>query len=154
MYVFRKTYLYLLKNGNITFTYVFRPFTQYFVETPLAAITFFLGMTLQAWLHLYLGSFSHSSLKILSSLVMMDGERCCTAIFRSLQRSLIRFMSGLCLGHSRTFRDLSRSDSCVALAVWLGSLLSVVVMLEGEPWPQSEVRCSAIEREARVRCSR
>ena len=31
-------------------------------------------------------------------------------------------MSGLWLGHSRTFRDLSRSHSCVVLAVCLGSL--------------------------------
>ena len=34
----------------------------------------------------------------------------------------IRFKSRLWLGHSRTFRDLSRSHSCVVLAMCLGSL--------------------------------
>jgi hypothetical protein len=43
-------HLFNIKSGNITFTLVFRPFTQYFVEAPLAAITqVFLGMMLQAW---------------------------------------------------------------------------------------------------------
>ena len=72
--------------------------------------------------HMYLGSFSHSSLQIISSSVRLDGEHCCTAIFRSLQRCSISFKSGLWLGHSRTFRDLSRSHSYIVLAVWLGSL--------------------------------
>ena len=62
--------------------------------------------------HLYKGSFFHYSLQILSSSVRLDGERRCTAIFRS----------GLWLGHSRTFRDLSQSHSCIFLAVCLGSL--------------------------------
>jgi hypothetical protein len=35
--------------------------------------------------HLHLGSFSHSSLQILSSSVRLNGEHSCTAIFRSLQ---------------------------------------------------------------------
>ncbi|CDQ96921.1 unnamed protein product [Oncorhynchus mykiss] len=35
-------------NNNITFIYVFRPFTRYFVEAPLAPRVF-LGTTLQAW---------------------------------------------------------------------------------------------------------
>jgi hypothetical protein len=30
--------LCICRNGNITFTEVFRPFTQYFVEAPLAAL--------------------------------------------------------------------------------------------------------------------
>ena len=79
----------------------------------------FLGMTLQAWNTCILGV---SSLKILSSSVRLGGECCCTAIFRSLQRleSLIGFKSGLWLGHSRTFRDLSWSHSCVVLVVCLG----------------------------------
>jgi hypothetical protein len=69
-----------------------------------------------------MGSFPHSSLQILSSSVRLDGDRFCTAIFRSLQRCLIRFKSRPWLGHSRTFRDLSRGNSCVILAVCLGSL--------------------------------
>ncbi|XP_075931719.1 gamma-aminobutyric acid receptor-associated protein-like 2 isoform X2 [Anarhichas minor] len=43
-------------------------------------------------------------------------------IFRSLQRCSIGFKSGLWLGHSRTFTELSRSHSFVILAVCLGSL--------------------------------
>ena len=69
-----------------------------------------------------LGCFYHSSLQIVSSSVKLDGERRCSAIFRSLQRCSIDFKSGLWLGHSRTFRDLSRSHSCIVLAVCLGSL--------------------------------
>jgi hypothetical protein len=76
----------------------------------------FLGMMLQA------RSFSQSSLQILSSSVRLDWERRCTAIFRSLQSSLTGFKSGLWLGHSRTFRDLSRSHCCIVLAVCSGSL--------------------------------
>ncbi|CDQ98281.1 unnamed protein product, partial [Oncorhynchus mykiss] len=52
----------------------------------------------------------------------LDGECHCTAIFRSLQRCSIGIKSGLWLGNSRTFRDLSRSRSCVVLAVCLGPL--------------------------------
>ena len=85
--------------------------------------------------HLYLGSFLHSSLQILSSSVRLDGERCCTAIFRSLQRCSIGLKSGLWLSHSRTFRDLFRSHSCVVLAVCLGSLSCWKVNLS----PRSEV---------------
>jgi hypothetical protein len=55
-------------------------------------------------------------------LCQLDGDRRCTAIFRSLQRCLTRSMSGLWLGRSRTFRDLSRSHSCIVLAVCLGLL--------------------------------
>jgi hypothetical protein len=54
-------------HGNITFTYVFRPFTQYFVEAPLASITAssLLEYYATSLAHLYLGSFSYSSLQIL-----------------------------------------------------------------------------------------
>ena len=70
---------------DITITQVFRPFAQYFVEAPLAANTAssLLGYDATSLAH---GSFSHSSLQILSSSVRLDGERCCTAVFRSLQR--------------------------------------------------------------------
>ncbi len=72
--------------------------------------------------HLDWGIFCHSSLQILSSSVRLDGDLRWTAIFRSLQRCSIGFKSGLWLGHSRTFTELSSSHSCVALAVYLGSL--------------------------------
>ena len=79
--------------------------------------------------HLCLESFSHYSLQILSSSVRLDGEHCCTAIFRSLQRCSSGFKSGLWLGTSRTFSDLSRSHSCVVLTVCLGSLCCLKVNL-------------------------
>jgi hypothetical protein len=47
--------------------------------------------------HLYLGSFSHSSLQILLTSVMLDGECRCTAIFRSLEmfdRVQVRALAG------------------------------------------------------------
>ena len=115
----------------MTFTYVFRFFTQCFVEAPLAAITAssLLGYDATSLAHLYLGSFSQTSLQILSSSVRLDGERSCTAIFRSLQRCSIGFKSGLWLGHSSTFRDLSRSHSCIFLAVCLWSLSCLKVNL-------------------------
>ena len=72
--------------------------------------------------HLSLGSFAHSSLQHLSSSIRLDGKRRCTAIFRSLQRCSIGFKSGLWLGHSRTFTELSWSHSFDILAVCLGSL--------------------------------
>ena len=93
-----------------------------------------LGYDATSLAHLYLESFSHSSLQILSSSVRLDGERHCTAIFKSLQRS-IGFKSGLWQGHSRTFRDWSHSHSCVVLAVCLESLSCWKLNLH----PQSEV---------------
>ena len=95
-----------------------------FVEAPLAAITALslLGYDATSSAHLYLGCFSHSPLQILSSSVRLDEEHSCTAIFRSLQRCLTRFRSGLLFGPSRTFRDLSRNHSCVVLALCLGLL--------------------------------
>ena len=111
--------MYIKRKLNITFTWVFITFTQYFVEAPLAAITALSSLRYDSTslAHLYLGSFSHSSLQVLSSSVRLDEDRCCTAIFRSLQRCLIGFKSGIWLGHSRTFRNLSRSHSCIVLAV-------------------------------------
>ena len=82
----------------------------------------FLGMTLQAW-HTFIWEVSPillcKSFQVLSG---WNGERRCTAIFRSLQRCSIGFKSGIWLDHSRTFRDLSRSQSCIILAVCLGWL--------------------------------
>jgi hypothetical protein len=115
-----------------TFTWVFRPFTQYFVEAPLAEMTalHLLGYDASSLAHLYLGSFSYSSLQILSSFVRLDGECHCTAIFRSLQRCSMGFKSGLWLGHSGHW-DLSQSHSCVVLAVCLGSMSCWKVNLPG-----------------------
>ena len=83
---------------------------------------YLLGYDATSLAHLYLEIFSHSSLQILSNSVRLDGECRYTAIFRSLQRCSIGFKSGLWLGNSRTFRDLSISHSCVVLAVCLGLL--------------------------------
>uniref|UniRef100_A0A674BSA2 Microtubule actin crosslinking factor 1 n=1 Tax=Salmo trutta TaxID=8032 RepID=A0A674BSA2_SALTR len=79
-------------------------------------------------------SFSHSSLQILSSSVRLDGERHCTAIFRSLQRCSIRFKSGL----AGLQKDIQRLVPKPLLCC-LGCVLRVVVLLKGETLPQSEV---------------
>ena len=92
----------------------------------------FLGMTLQAWLTCIWGV--SPILLCRSSQVGLDGERRCAAIFRSLQRCLIGFKSGLWLGRSRTFRDFSQSHCCVVF----GCVRRVAVLLEGEPLSQSE----------------
>ena len=88
----------------------------------MIATSILLGYDATSMANLYLGSFSHSSLQILSSSVRLDGERLCTDIFRSLQRCWIGFKSRLWLGHSRTIRDWSRSHSYIVLAVCLGLL--------------------------------
>ena len=100
-----------------------RPFFQYFVEAPLAAITAssLLGYDATSLAHLYLGSFSHFSLQILSSSVRLDGERHCTVIFRSLQLMFDWVQVRALAGHSSIFRDLSQSLSCVVLAMSFGS---------------------------------
>ncbi len=53
-------------------------------------------------------------------------------IFRFLQKYLIGFKLRLWLGHSRTFTEFSISHSCC--------VLRIIVLLEGEPSAQSEVR--------------
>ena len=80
---------------------------------PLLSTLLSVGYDATSVAYLYLGSFSHFSLQILSNSVRLGEERCCTAIFSSLQRCLIELKSQLSLGHLRTFRDLSRSHSCV-----------------------------------------
>ncbi len=98
--------------------------TQYLVEAPLAAVTAsgLFGYDATSFAHLDLGIFRHSSLQIPSSSVRLDGDHRWTAIFRSLQRFSIGLKSGLWLGHSRTFTELSLSHSSVALVVCLGTL--------------------------------
>ena len=93
----------------------------------------FLCMTLQALHTCIWGVSPIYSLQILSSFVRLDGERRCTAIFRSFQRCSIGFKSRLWLGHSRTFRLVPKP-----LMRCLGCVLRRVVLLKGEPWPQSE----------------
>uniref|UniRef100_A0A8C8G3M0 Dopamine beta-hydroxylase n=1 Tax=Oncorhynchus tshawytscha TaxID=74940 RepID=A0A8C8G3M0_ONCTS len=90
---------------------------------------YLLGYDATSLAHLYLASFSHSSLQILSSSVRLDGERHCIAIFRSLQRCSIECKSGLWLGHSETCPEATPA------LTWLCALS----LLEGEPSHQSEV---------------
>jgi hypothetical protein len=77
----------------------------------------FLGMTLQAW-HT---CFFRSSMQILSSSVRLDGERRCTA-------------SGQGSGWDTEGHSETCPEATPALC-WLW----VVVLLDGEPLPQSEV---------------
>ena len=125
------------KNGNHIYISIHTLYSVLYSEAPLAAIKALslLGNYATSLAHLYIGSFSHSSMHILSSSVRLDGDGCCTAIFRSIQRCLIGFKSGLWLRPSRIFRDLSRSHSCIVFAVCLGSLSCWKVNLH----PQSEV---------------
>ena len=76
------------------------------------------GMMLQAWHTCIWGVSTIYSLQILSSSVRLDGERHCTAIFRSLQRCLNGFKSRLWSGNSRAFR----THSCIVLTVLAGLL--------------------------------
>ena len=119
-----------------TFTQVFKPFTQYFFEAPLAAITVLslIGYDATSLAHMYLGSFSHYCLQILSSSVRLDGECRCTAIFRSLHFHAL----------ARLHKDIQRLVPKPLLHC-LGCVIRVVVLLEGEPSPQSEV-VSALEQ--------
>ena len=93
----------------------------------------FLGYDAKSFAHLYLGSFSHSSLQILSNSVRLDGERRCTANIRSLQRCSIGLRSGLELSHKDIQRLVPKPLLC-----YIGYVLKVIVLLEGEPSPQSE----------------
>ena len=99
-------------------------FTTHCMAAITASLLF--GYDATSLAHLYLGSFSHSSLHILSSSMRLDGERRCTAIFRSFQRYSIRFKS--------IQRIVSKP-----LLHCLGCVLRVIVLLEGEPSPQFEV---------------
>jgi hypothetical protein len=76
----------------------------------------FLGYDAISLAHLYLGSFSHSSLQILSSSVRLEGERRWTAIFRSLHR----FRSGSIPGSG--WATQGHSEACpeaIAALSWL-----------------------------------
>uniref|UniRef100_A0A4W5QLF4 Cell division cycle 14A n=1 Tax=Hucho hucho TaxID=62062 RepID=A0A4W5QLF4_9TELE len=132
------------KNGHNTFKKVFRPFTQYFVEAPLAAITALsrLGYDATSLAHLYLGSFSHSSPGLLKLCQVGWGPS-----LRSYFQVSRDVRSGSSLGHSRTFRDLSRSHSCIALAMCLGSLSCWKVIL------RHSLRSRALIKNLSVLCS-
>ena len=106
------------KNCN-QLTYVFRPFTQYLVEAPLAAIIALslFGYDATSLAHLDLGIFCYFSLQILSC--WLDGNLQWKG---SLEMSDWVYKSGLWLGHSRTFTEFSLSPSWLVLAVYLGSL--------------------------------
>ena len=100
-----------------------------------------LGIDGTSLAHLYLGSFYHSSLQILSTSVRLDGERRCTTIFRSLQ-ILCDWVQVRAV--ARPLKDIQRLVP-KPLLHRLCSMLRVIVMLEGEPSPQSEV-LSALEQ--------
>ena len=109
---------------------------MYIVEATLAAITVLslTGYNAKSLAHLYLGSFSHSSLQILSSYVRLDWERCRIAIFWSLQmfdRVQVRALTG-------PLKDIQRLEPKPLLHC-LGWVLRVMVLLEGDPSLQSEV---------------
>ena len=99
--------------------------TQYPPITSEKKKKVFLGRTRQAW---------HTCIWGISPIFLCRYSQAlvgCTAIFRSLQRCLVRFKSRLWLVHSRTFTDFCQSHSCVVLAVCLGWLSCCKVNL----WP-------------------
>ena len=115
--------LFKTQNLNITVT---KLQTLYFVEAPLAANTAssIFGCDATSLAHLYLGSFSPSSLQIL------DGERRRTAIFRSPEMFdwvQVQALAG-------TLKDIQRRVPKPLLHC-LGCVLRVIVLLEGEPSP-------------------
>lgn len=124
-----KKVFFLAWNWKIPLTYIFRPFSQYLGEAPLAAITAssLLKCDARSSIHLDLGIFCHSSLQTLSG--CQDGwDSRRTDIFGSLQRCLVRFKSGL--WPSRTFTRFFLSHSCIVLTVCSGSLLYWKVSLQ------------------------
>ena len=99
-----------------------------------------LGYEATILVHLYLGSFSHSSLQILSSSIRLDGKHGCTA-FSGLSRDV---RSGSSPGSGRATQG--HCETCPeATTACPGCVLRVVVLLEGEHLPQSEV-LSALEQ--------
>jgi hypothetical protein len=129
------------KNGNITFTKVFRPFTQYFVEAPLAVITAssLLGYDATILAYLYLGSFSHSSLQILARSGWMGSVA--TQQFQDSQEMFDRVQVRALAG---PLKDIKRTVPKPILCC-LGCVRRVVVLLQGEPSLQS-VGLSTLER--------
>lgn len=105
-------------------------------STWLVAITTsrLLGCDLTSYAHLEFGDFP--AIFYTDPLKLHQVGWACRwiAIFRSLQRCSIGFKSGLWLGHSRTFVELSQSQSGIVFA-----LLRVIVLLGCVP-VQSEVR--------------
>ena len=98
-----------------------------------------LGYDATSLAHLYLGSFSHSSLQILSSSVRLDGERrYFQASPEMFNRVQVRALAGKLKGIQRLVPK--------PLLCCLGCMLRVVVLLEGEPSPQAEV-LSALEQD-------
>ncbi len=111
------------KKWNITFTLVFRPFTQYLVEGPLAAIT--ASSLFWVWRYKlctpglgdFLPFFFANPLKLgqVGRGPLVDSHfQFSPEMFDRVQ---VRALAGLWLGHSRTFTELSLSHSCVILAV-------------------------------------
>ena len=116
--------------------YALRPFIQYFVEVSFAVITALslLGYEATSLAHLYLGSFSYSSLLILLSSVRLDAKQCCIAIFRSpemFNRVQVQVLAG-------PLKDIHWLVP-KPLLHRLGCVLRVIVLLEAEPLPQSGV---------------
>jgi hypothetical protein len=94
----------------------------------------FLCMDTTSLAHLYLGSFSHSSLQILSSSVRLDGEHCSTAFQVSPEMFdwvQVQFLAG-------SLEDIQRLVPTPLLRC-LCYVLRDIVLLENEPSPQSEV---------------
>ena len=135
-FIFLLIYIYFL---NRKITLIFRPFNQYFFEAPLAVITTLslLGYDATSLAHLYLGSFSHSSIQTLSSSVRLIGS-IAAQLFQVSPEMLDRVQVCALAGPLKDIQRLVLKP----LQCCLGCVLRVVVLLEGEPSPQAEVLCS------------
>ena len=114
---------------------MFRPFTQYFVEAPLATITGLrlLGYDATSLAHLDLGSFSHSSLQILK--LCQVGPGALLHIYFQVYPDMLDWVQVQAL--AGPLKDIKRLVP-KPLLCGLGWVLRVVVLLDGEPMSQAE----------------
>ena len=124
----KATFLFIIVLNDIYFQ------TLYFVETAITASSL-LGYNTTSLAHLHLGSFSHSSLQILSNSVRLHSYfQVSPEMFDRVQ---VRTLAG-------PLKDIQRLVSKTLLH-YLSCVLIVVVLLKGEHLPQSEV-LSALEQ--------
>jgi len=114
----------LFNGRNWNVTSVFRFFTEHLVEGTLAVFTAssLLGYDVTSFAHLDFGDFLLFFSADPSSSVRLDGDCVCRNILMSLLGCSVGFKSGLWVGHSRTFKDLSWNHFSIVLPVCLGSL--------------------------------
>ena len=115
---------------NITFTYVFRPFPQYFVEAPLAVITA-LSLLGTPVFREFLPFFFADPLKLCQVGWGASLHRYSQVSPEIIDWVQVRTLAG-------RLKDIQRLVPKPLLRC-LGCVLRVIVLLDGEPLPLSEV---------------